>query len=114
LTLTPDEINILQGFKRKIYDDFIIYKCLKNHAIFLRTKTNQFYAVKALNDRFDEMIKNFPVLIKTTILPFQDFIIYDGFIESYNTYLGPQMTDEIKEEYRVAKEKNLIIKTITN
>ncbi len=114
LNLSLNEIDILKGFKRKIYDDFLIYKCLKNHAIFLRTETNKFYTVKALSDRFDEMLIEFPVLIKTTILPFKDFIIYDGFIESYNTYIGPQMTSEIKEEYKIAKANNLIIRKITN
>tara|TARA_R110002126_G_scaffold36631_1_gene111169 strand:- start:1362 stop:1643 length:282 start_codon:yes stop_codon:yes gene_type:complete len=78
--LTTEEIKILTGFKKKITGDFIIFKCLSNNAIFLDTKENKFYAVKALGDRFDKFFDKFPVLIKTTLLPYKDQIIYDGFI----------------------------------
>lgn len=106
--LTNGQILILKGFKKQIHSDFVILKCLIKHAIFIDTKTDKFYAVKSLSDRFDDFFKNFPVLVKTTILPFYDQIIYDGFIESPTIYLGPEMTRSLTAMYAKAKKLNQI------
>jgi hypothetical protein len=110
--LTTEEIKILTGFKKKITGDFIIFKCLSNNAIFLDTKENKFYAVKALGDRFDKFFDKFPVLIKTTLLPYKDQIIYDGFIMPTGVYFGTGMTSTIKEDYKIVKKNNQILTTI--
>lgn len=61
--LTTEQIDILVGFKKKIRSSFIIFKCLRNYAIFIDTKDNKFYAVKALSDTFDQFFDYFPVNI---------------------------------------------------
>jgi hypothetical protein len=110
--LTTEQITILTGFKKSVSSDFVIFKCLTNNAIFIDTKDNRFYAVKALSDRFDQFFDRFPVLIKTTLLPFNDQIIYDGFIKSTGVYFGSGMTSTMKEDYKEAKKKNEILTTI--
>ena len=110
--LTTEQISILTGFKKKITGDFIIYKCLTNFAVFLNTNNNKFYAVKALGDRFDEFFDRFPILIKATILPYKDKIIYDGFIKSTGVYFGSGITSTIKDDYMEAKKQNSILTTI--
>ena len=110
--LTTEQINILTGFEKSIKSRFIILKCLTHHAIFIDTKDNKFYAVKALGDRFDDFFSSFPVLITTTILPFYDKIIYDGFIESEEIYFGPENTRTLNLEYKEAKKRKLILTTI--
>jgi hypothetical protein len=111
-TLTTMEKKTIEGFKHKISGDFVILKCLKNHAIFLHTKSNDFYAVKSLSERFDEKLPDFPVLINTTILPFGNSIIYDGFYRSYNLYFGPEMTWEMNQAYKKAKAAGRIFNMI--
>src|ERR1700733_10170514 len=59
LSLNPDDLlneqtEILIGFKKLVNSRFIILKCLKKHAIFIDVETNKFYAVKALNDPFQD------------------------------------------------------------
>lgn len=110
--LTPEQISILTGFKKKITSDFVIFKCLTNNAVFIDMKDNKFYAVKALGDSFDHFFDRFPVLVKTTLLPFNDQIVYDGFIKHTGIYFGPGMTSTMKEDYKLAKKNNQILRTI--
>jgi hypothetical protein len=110
--LTTAQISILTGFKRTISSDFVIFKCLANNAIFIDTKDNKFYAVKALGDSFDEFFDRFPVLVKTTLLSFNDQIVYDGFIKPTGVYFGSGMTSTMKEDYKLAKINNQILTTI--
>lgn len=110
--LTTEQISILTGFKKTITSDFVIFKCLTNNAIFIDTKDNRFYAVKALGDSFDKFFDHFPVLVKTTLLPYNDQIIYDGFIKPTGIYYGSGMTSTMKEDYKMAKKSNQILTTI--
>jgi len=110
--LTTEQISILTGFKKAITSDFVIFKCLTNNAIFVDTKDNKFYAVKALGDSFDHFFDRFPVLVKTTLLPFKDKIVYDGFIRPTGIHFSSGMTSTMKEEYKLAKKNNQILTTI--
>jgi hypothetical protein len=107
--LTTDQIKILGGFKKKIRSTFVIFKCLTDYAIFIDTKDNKFYAVTALGDSFDTFFDKFPVSISTTLIPFKDKIIYDGFIQSLGLYYGRNMTDAMNEDYKKAKRKKEIL-----
>jgi hypothetical protein len=110
--LTTEQISILSGFKETISSDFVILKCLTNNAVFIDTKDNKFYAVKALGDSFDQFFDRFPVLVKTTLLPFNNQIIYDGFIKPTGIYFGSGMTSNMKEDYKLAKKNNQILTSI--
>jgi hypothetical protein len=108
--LTQDKVEILAGFKKQITNRFIIYKCLSDCAIFIDANHNKFYAVKALTDPFESFFDQFPVIIKTTILPFKDKIIYDGFFESPIMYVGSNMTKVLTKDYKNAvKQKNVLL-----
>lgn len=110
--LTTDQIKILAGFKKKIRSNFVIFKCLTNYAIFIDTKDNRFYAVKALGDPFDTFFDHFPVYISTTLIPFKGKIIYDGFIQSSGVYYGPNMTETMNEDYKKAKRIKKILTSL--
>jgi hypothetical protein len=110
--LTTEQISILMGFKKSITSEFVIFKCLTNNAIFIDTKDNMFYAVKGLGDSFNHFFDRFPVLVKTTLLPFNNQIIYDGFIKPTGVYFGSGMTSLMKEDYKIAKRNNQILTTI--
>lgn len=110
--LNDKEIHILQGFKRKIQSDFIILKCLTRHCIFIDCKTNVMYAVKALSDSFEIFFHRFPAYCSTTILPFKDTIIYDGFISPKGVSLGPGLSASMNDKYKLAKKNNTIVTTL--
>ena len=107
--LSNDEVKILYGFKKRITSNFVILKCLTNHAVFIDTNDNKFYAVKALSDPFNKFFNRFPVNVTTTIIPFKDKIIYDGFIQSSEIYLGRNITRSLNEEYKHAKYEKLLL-----
>ena len=109
--LTSIEKNILKGFKLKISSKFIILKQLSKYAIFMDVNSERFYAVLALSDTFQDLLKSFPVLITATILPFSGNIIYDGFMTK-EVYIGKNMENNLIAQYNTAKENNEIIKEI--
>ena len=111
--LTTDQIKILVGLKKKIKSNFVIFKCLTNYAIFIDTQDNRFYAVKALGDSLDTFFNNFPVKISTTLIPFKDKIIYDGFIQSSGVYYGRNLTETMNEDYKKAKRNKEILTSFT-
>jgi hypothetical protein len=111
-SLTSEKIKIIQGFKQKIDSDFIILKCLKNNAIFIDPNDQKVYAVKALSDRFDTFFDFFPVYVNTTLIPYNDKIIYDGFMTSHRVVFGKNYRYEFNEIYKNAKESNAIIRTM--
>ena len=110
--LNTEQTSILTGFKKTITSNFVIFKCLTNNAIFIDTKDNRFYAVKALGDSFNYLFDRFPVLVHTTLLPFNDKIVYDGFIKSTGVYFSSEMTLTMKEDYKLAKNNNQILTAI--
>jgi len=52
-------------------------------------------------------------LVETTILPFGDKIIYDGFLIR-ETYIGKNMEKNMLDQYKEAKSKKMIIKSIAS
>lgn len=105
--LTTDEIIILQGFKKKITGDFVLFKALKSYTIFIDTNNN-IYGVHSLSDPLNEMLL-MPVLANMTILPFRDKIIYDGFINSYNMYIGSNMRSDYKDLLNKKRKEGTIL-----
>jgi hypothetical protein len=110
--ITEIQKNILNGFKSKISGDFVILKQLKTGAIFIDAKTEKVYSVIALSESFDQFFDSFPVFIKTTILPFKEKIIYDGFL-NLNAYIGPGIARNMNSIYLNAKENKRVIKTLS-
>jgi len=102
---------ILLGFNRKISSKFVVLKQLKNYAIFLDVVTDKFYAVVALSDPLPIILESLPVMVETTILPFNNKIIYDGFLIRH-MYIGRNMESNLLNQYRVAMENKMIIKMI--
>ena len=51
--------------------------------------------------------------ISTTIIPFKDKIIYDGFIQSSGVYYGRNMTETMNEDYKKAKLNKEILKSLS-
>ena len=102
----------MHAFKKRITSKFIILKCLTNYAIFIDTKSNDIFAVKSLCDSFNYFFDSFPVIVSTTILPFKDKIIYDGFFEGPVMYVGSNMTKSFLGDYKSAKSHGKIISTI--
>lgn len=112
--LPSEDLDILQTWMYRRQGDFILYKVLKKHAIFInQDKANEIFAVKGLHSSFEDIFGSYlPIMIKTVLLPFNDEIITDGLFESYNVSFGPGIRDGFKIIYNEAKELDKIITTL--
>ena len=107
-----ERIKFLKGFRKRIPGYFVILKYLKHNAVFIDLNTSKVYLVKAVGDRFDKLIPWTPKIVKATILPFQDKIIYDGFMEPYRIRIGKVYKYDLNMLYKNAKVKNELISEI--
>jgi hypothetical protein len=112
--LSPNDLMILETWKYHRQGQFIIFKVLKKHAIFIsQDKRADVFAVKGLYSSFEEMLGPYiPALIETVLLPFGNEIITDGIFQSYNLMFGSGIRGKLKEIYDDAKERDSIITTL--
>lgn len=104
------ELAIVSKWKNFIKGDFYVERHLKKHTIFIG-EDNKVYAVLGLLNSLDEIIPRaaLPVRLQTVLLPFQDEIVYDGFVAPYNVYFGSGVTNDLKHIYTKAKRRDEII-----
>jgi hypothetical protein len=111
--LTPEQLTIVSQFKRFVRGDFFVERFLTKYAIFIDQK-DHVYGVLGLTEPLNEMIDKsyLPLNIYTTILPFNDKIVYDGIFKSRNVFFGGGIKGELKEIYMSAKQCNRIIESL--
>jgi hypothetical protein len=110
--IPEEQLQILEGFRKNIYGQFVLLKCLSKHAIFKNIDNEKFYAVKALSDTFEELIPDYPAIFELNILPFKGQIIYDGFIKGGSMKIGKKIMESLLQEYSEVKKNNQIITSL--
>lgn len=110
--IPEEQLSILEGFRKGIHGQFILLKCLSEHAVFKNIDNGKFYAVKALSDSFEELIPEYSAIFELNILPFKGKIIYDGFIKGGQIKIGANIKKSLIEEYKQAKKNKKIITTL--
>lgn len=103
------QLSILEDFRKGIQGQFVLLKCLSEHAVFKSVDNGKFYAVKALSDSFEELIPEYPAIFELNIFPFKGKIIYDGFIKGGQIKIGTNIKKSLIEEYKQAKKNKEII-----
>jgi hypothetical protein len=113
----PDELNnaeldIVRGWKLRIYGDFFLERYLRRYAIFMGEKA--VYAVYGLFDPFDHMYHpgNLPLRVRTALLPFKGKIVFDGVMGSYNIHFGSGVRGRLREQYLSAKQNDQILESL--
>ena len=109
--LPEEDAEILRGWKNNISGPFIVINHLKKHSILMNEKEDTLYGVIGISGPISEMIPGdmLPMMIKTTLIPFKDRIIYDSVFSVNNVQIGPNMRRSLKESYSEIKEKKGII-----
>jgi hypothetical protein len=113
--LPKNDIQILKGWKNKIYGTFFIVRHLKKYSVFMDEKNTLLYGVIGITDSIAEMMPDYmlPMPVKTALLPFGDRIIYDSIFNMYdNIQFGSNMRRGFKEQYSELKQKKGIISTL--
>ena len=108
--LTNYDISLINNFKRRIYGEFLLFKCIKDYGIFYEYCSKNFYQVHPINDPFDKFAHNLPANVKTTIFPYKNKLITDGMIELPKKKFTDNFIKEVSELYMLTRIDNKIIK----
>jgi hypothetical protein len=112
---TPDELAIVESWKKQIRDKFFIVKHCSEYTIFMGGEPTRLYGVVGLVSSFSEMFPNeyLPIMAETILLPFKDKIVYDSILETYNVSFGRHFRKSIEQEYKELEIKYGIITSFT-
>lgn len=112
--LTDKQISIVSDWKYGIRGRFVVYRRLTNDTVFLsRRKPTTAYGVRELCRPIESVIgQPLPSLVDTVLLPYKNSIVTDGIILSYPMKYGPEGRGGLNEEYRRAKERHGIVRSI--
>jgi len=110
--LPADELAIAAGWRQRITGEFYIVRYLKTYTVFMSMKEPaHLYGVLGLIDPLEVVMGGAPppTMVKATLLPFRDRIIYDGLMNPYRIFFGPGIRSSVNETYSRLKEREGII-----
>jgi hypothetical protein len=109
--LEKEQKNIVTNWSAAYFDDFYILRHLKENTILLTGNEQKLYGVVGISSGLDEFFleQALPILIKTTLLPFKNQIVYDGFFTYHNISFGGNIRRRLKQAYTEIKGENGII-----
>lgn len=113
---SKEELAIVSNWKHHIRGRFYIIRYLKNYAIFLDyKKPAKVYGVKALVSAFEDTIgDHLPIMVDAVLLPFKEWMTYDGFLFSHNIHFGGGIRTDLNEEFKLAKAQFGIIESLSD
>jgi len=108
--LSAPDREIVSSWKNFVVGRFYIVRHLKNYTIFLdENEPPKAYGVLGIITPLEDMIgSNLPRMVKATLLPFENRIIYDGTIFPYNILFGSGTRRRINDSYSQAKSLGII------
>lgn len=112
---TPQELEVLSRFKKKVLSKFLILKHKPDHSIFVDVETKIVYFVKSLSQPLEFMLNEPIAYVSTALLPFNDVIIFDGFLDIHSAKNPiPEWVIEnyIKIYRKAKKEKTFLLSLI--
>lgn len=86
-TTTEKDLTLVESWQYRLAGNFFVVRALKNYTVLLTdfAPHARAYGVVGLTDSMAEtMILPLPVYIQTVLLPFEDRIIYDSLLTTYN------------------------------
>jgi hypothetical protein len=109
-----DELETISSWKNFVRGRFYIVRYLKNYAVFLdEGHPAKAYGVHELAVPLEEVLgTSLPRLVKATLLPFKDKIIFDGTFSCYNIFFGSGMRRSINDTFHQAKTSYGIITSL--
>lgn len=111
---SPEELEIIRGWRNFVKGDFVVFRYLEKYTIFLDTKEPpKAYGVLALNASLKEVLGPYlPIMVKAVLLPFKGKIVYDSLLRAYNVVFGGGMRREFNEAYQEAKHRFGVITSL--
>jgi hypothetical protein len=105
---SKDDINLIYSWRNYIKDNFFIIRHDKDFTIF--GDGNNIYAVKSLKNDLNRLVKGaLPKSVDTVLLPYKDYITYDGMCLFIDITFGKEFLIDMKKEFsELEKEKGII------
>jgi hypothetical protein len=112
---SPPELAIVASWRHHVSSDFYIVRYLKPYTVFMSSdKQSHLYGVLGLYDPIEALTQGapLPVLVKATLLPFRERIVYDGIMSFYRITFGKGIRTSLNETYNRLKEREGIIEQL--
>lgn len=112
---SAQELAIVARWRHHVTGDFYIMRHLKPYSVFMGTREEvHLYGVLGLTTPIDAVIGGapLPVMVKATLLPFGNRIIYDGIMELYRVVFGKGIRTGLNREYKRLKDREGIIEQL--
>lgn len=112
---SEQELAIVANWRHHVTGDFYIMRHLKPYSVFMGTgKEPHLYGVLGLIDPLEAVIGGapLPVMVKATLLPFGNRIIYDGLMVLYRIVFGKGIRTGLNREYKRLKDQEGIIEQL--
>lgn len=112
--ISEEHRSIIEGWKRRIGDDFILERHLKSGSVFIASHTEEVYLVSGIISSWEEIFyyRSPPIMLNAVLIPFRDVIISDGLVLPYNVAFGRNYSSEWKDIYMAAKKSGTFHKTL--
>ncbi len=113
--LSEEDLVLVRSWQYRLSGKFFVVRALKSYTVLLTDFASHVhaYGVLGLTDSVAEtMILPLPVYIETILLPFEDRIIYDGLLTTFNVTFGSGIRRSLQEVYRNAKEREGILTSL--
>jgi len=108
--LNKADLDIVASWKHFRFGDFTLTKLIRGRGIFFSHETPpKVYSVCPLFEPFDQLLPEIPVMVKTTLVPFENVIIFDGLMGSYPVIFGDGLRSMMKDWYADALERGAIL-----
>ncbi len=112
--LPSEHREIIADWKRFVSGEFILERHLKRGSVFISLKDEQVYMVNGIISSWEDMIPraDLPILLRATLIPFRDKIIYDSIVTCSNVIIGRGYAETFKEIYLSAKQDKTILTSL--
>ncbi len=112
--LSEKQIQLVSSWKYAVYDYFYVERHLQNCSILISSKHKKVYSVVGISNDFYDFFhpETLPRSVRTVLLPCNDQISFDGFLEKINIDFGRNIQSELKDIFLKAKQNNTIISNL--
>lgn len=114
-TWSTAELAMVAHWQNFVAGDFYIERYLPTYSVWIAaTPPANVYAVYGIAQPMEAIVERvyLPLRVNSVLLPFQNKIIYDGFLSTYPTRLGGPLNATLRDEYIAAKQQGRIIEAL--